>query len=255
MIHRLLCLLGLVTLALLPWHDAPRAAVGTRAGQTWTNPKEGSTFVFVPAGGFTMGSNGGDADERPAHKVNLRGYWIGKNEVTVAQYRRFCREIGRPMPRGQGADNHPVVNVSWDDAVAYARWAGCRLPTEAEWEKAARGTDARTYPWGNTWDPAKCNTEEGGPGRTMPVGSYPRGASPYGCLDMAGNVSEWCSSVYKKYPYRADDGREDPNAPSPRVYRGGSWDDDRDDARASERDSDARGDQDDDRGFRLARSS
>ncbi len=124
----------------------------------------------------------------------------------------------------------PVVGVSWFEAVAYCRWLSAesglqvRLPTEAEWEKAARGTDGRKYPWGNNWDPERCNTSERGPGHTTPVGQYSSPSdSPYGVADMAGNVWEWTSSLYKKYPYRADGGREGPEAEGARVLRDGSW--------------------------------
>ncbi|MBI3945181.1 MAG: SUMF1/EgtB/PvdO family nonheme iron enzyme [Armatimonadetes bacterium] len=248
---------------------------GTGAVQTWTNPKDGMEFVFVPAGEFTMGSDDGQDDEKPAHKVSLPGYWIGKCEVTVAQYRRFCQETGRQMPDGQGGDNHPVVNVTWEDAAAYAQWAGCRLPTEAEWEKAARGTDAREFVWGAAWPPPRgagnfadvtAKTKhtdwtilegyDDGFADAAPVGSFPAGASPYGCLDMAGNVWEWCGSVYKPYPYRADDGREDPNDNSMRVFRGASFGNvGRGNLRAAIRNRFDRGLSLDYVGFRCARSS
>lgn len=124
-----------------------------------------------------------------------------------------------------------MVNVSWRDAVAYAAWLAqvtsipWRLPTEAEWEKAARGTDGRIYPWGNQWDKTRANTAEGGPGDSTPVGEYLIGASPYGAQDMVGNVAEWTSSLQKPYPYNADDGRENQNRNLTdfRVLRGGSW--------------------------------
>jgi formylglycine-generating enzyme required for sulfatase activity len=124
-----------------------------------------------------------------------------------------------------------VVNVSWDDALAYCRWLSqvsgqsITLPSEAQWEKAARGDkDKRAYPWGDTWNKTKCNTAELGLGDTTPVGIFPEGASPYGCLDMAGNVWEWTRSAYHEYPYDPADGREDLNGTDVlRVLRGGSW--------------------------------
>ncbi len=122
-----------------------------------------------------------------------------------------------------------MTDVSWEDARHFCRWLSnlmatpYRLPTEAEWEYAARGSDGRRFPWGNEWDPTRANTRDGGPGIVTPVGSYPSGASPWGCLDMAGNVWEWTASLDAPYPYRSDDGREDPNAPGRRILRGGSF--------------------------------
>jgi len=131
----------------------------------------------------------------------------------VAQYRQFCAATSRSMPSAPDwgwQENHPIVSVSWDDAAAFAAWAGLSLPTEEEWEKAARGTDGREYPWGNQWDAAKCCNSVGQSAkRTTPVGQYPAGASPYGVQDMAGNVWEWCDSWY--------------SVNSSRVLRGGSW--------------------------------
>jgi formylglycine-generating enzyme required for sulfatase activity len=133
------------------------------------------------------------------------------------------------------------VGVSWFEALAYVRWLAaftgraCRLPTEAEWEKAARGTDGRIYPWGDERAEGRANTSETDLGRTTVVGAFPGGASPYGALDMSGNVWEWCSSAWKDYPYRADDGREDLEGDDFRVWRGGSWNDDRRYARCASR--------------------
>jgi formylglycine-generating enzyme required for sulfatase activity len=115
------------------------------------------------------------------------------------------------------------VLVTWGEASAYCAWSGGRLPTEAEWEKAARGTDGRIWPWGNTWDAAKANTAEGKREDATPAGQFTAGASPYGALDMAGNVWQWTSSLDAPYPYRAGDGREDPARPGARVVRGGAW--------------------------------
>src|SRR5262249_9422211 len=125
--------------------------------------------------------------------------------------------------------DHPVVSIKWSDALAYAQWFASithepwRLATEAEWEKAARGTAGNIYPWGNQWDRSRANTSDGGPGRTTPVGSYRDGASPYGVQDMAGNAFQWTSTLYQAYPYSANDGRENLTGQGKRVIRGGSY--------------------------------
>lgn len=211
-------------------------------------------FVRVPAGAFRMGSDKEKdplsySDERRQHPVEVAEFWIGVYPVTNRQYQVFVRAQGVQPPShwvgGQipkGLEDHPVVNISWRDAIAFCQWLSqasgqkIRLPSEAEWEKAARGVDGRIYPWGDKWDPTKCNSAEKGPGKTTPVGQYsPQGDSPYGCADMAGNVWEWTSSLYKPYPYRADDGREDPKAEGSRVLRGGAWNSDRSLVRAAYR--------------------
>jgi serine/threonine-protein kinase len=196
------------------------------------NPNDGAEMVWVPAGTFTMGSGDGkkidNNDETPSHQVYLDGYWIYKTEVTVGQYKKFCAATGHQMPRAPSwgwQDTHPIVNVSWDDAQAYCAWAGVKLPTEAQWEKAARGTDGRIYPWGNEFSSSKAWTSESGATHTAPVGSFPDGASPYGCLDMAGNVWEWCQDWYGK-DYYASSPSSNPTGPGyaeGRVLRGGSW--------------------------------
>jgi len=187
-------------------------------------------MVYVPAGEFIMGSDKGDSDERPVHTVYLDVFYIDKTEVTNAQYRQ-CVEAGTcdtPVKTiyYDHADyaQHPVVYVSWDDADTYCRWAGKRLPTEAEWEKAARGTDGRTYPWGEglDCDHAQYSECDGG---TVPVGSKPEGVSPYGALDMVGNVWEWVADWYDPGYYSQSPGRNPlgPDSGEGRVLRGGSW--------------------------------
>jgi formylglycine-generating enzyme required for sulfatase activity len=153
-----------------------------------------------------------------------------RTEVTNAQYLR-CVEAGKcTEPENARYDKlqfarQPVDDLDWDQANSYARWVGGRLPTEAEWEKACRGTDERIYPWGSQQPPSPelLNFSESGLGFVTDVGSYPDGASPYGLQDMAGNVDEWTSSLYRDYPYRADDGREDPESREARALRGGSF--------------------------------
>ncbi len=185
-------------------------------------------MAVVPAGDFLMGSDGEelDADERPASRIHVDAFWIDRVEVTNARY-GVCVEagacslaIGAAFGDATKAD-HPVSIVAWTQAAAYCRWVGKRLPTEAEWEKAARGGDGRRYPWGPSFEPERLNA--GYTAGTTPVGHYPDGASPSGALDMAGNVFEWTSSLYRPYPYDPGDGREDPTARGARVNRGGSW--------------------------------
>lgn len=192
------------------------------------NPSHDFSMITIPAGQFLMGSNRGDLEEQPVHKIYLDSYQIGKYEVTVRQYRAFCQATARQMPVAPSwgwKDNHPIVNVTWSDAEAYCEWAGGRLPTEAEWEKAARGTDGRVYPWGNAWDNSKCANGQLHLTSTAPVGSYLGGMSPYGCLDMAGNVWEWCSDWYGEDYYKTSPNRNPtgPDSGDYRVMRGGCW--------------------------------
>jgi formylglycine-generating enzyme required for sulfatase activity len=189
-------------------------------------------WVTIPAGEFQMGSENGNDDEKPVHTVYLDTYQIGKYEVTNRQYAQ-CVKAGICPGKEYGADRHPVVNVTWEDAKAFCEWAGGRLPTEAEWEKAASWDDTakakRTYPWGEAIDCSYANYsgENDGTGfcvgDTTIVGVEVDGRSPYGLFEMAGNVWEWTSSLYISYPYDVDDGREDMSSADPRVLRGGSW--------------------------------
>jgi formylglycine-generating enzyme required for sulfatase activity len=204
-------------------------------------------MVSIPAGTFTMGREAGPEDERPTHQVALDEFAIDRTPVTNAQFALFLDALGAVNAMGErffdfddadarihrqgekwvadpGFEKHPVVEVSWLGARDYCAWLGRRLPTEAEWEKAARGTDDRRYPWGNR-SPDRTRAQfNAGWSETKPVGSLPTGASPYGVLDLAGNVWEWVSSAYRPYPYRADDGREDLMPSALRSTRGGGHD-------------------------------
>jgi formylglycine-generating enzyme required for sulfatase activity len=190
-------------------------------------------MVLIPAGEFIMGSDDRLPDEGPQHRVTLPAFYIDKFEVTNLQYKKFNDATHGRSPRHwrnrtfpPGKADHPVVYVTWDNADAYCRWAGKRLPTDAEWEKAARGTDGRMFPWGDEFDTAKANTpvrwqEIGRFGDTSPVGAFDTGKSPYGVYDMSGNVWEWTASWYKAYP-----GNQTPSESYGERYKtlkGGSW--------------------------------
>jgi serine/threonine-protein kinase len=226
-------------------------------GSTMVSEKDSMVMVYVPAGEFQMGSEDGEDDEKPVHTVYLDAFWIDQTEVTNAMYAkcidaRACdppdslKSYSRDSYYGNLAfDNYPVIYVSWNDAKAYCEWADRRLPTEAEWEKAASWDDKtqthRVYPWGNEFDCQKGNFDDetlmdkevvpGGENcdgftQTAPVGSFSSGASYYDVFDMAGNNREWVSSLYQSYPYNATDGREDMSSTEAeaRVLRGGAWD-------------------------------
>jgi iron(II)-dependent oxidoreductase len=209
--------------------------------------KNGNEMVRVPGGSFLMGNSDGPEDERPQHQVNVAEFLIDRTPVTNAQFAQFMNTKGTQAADGQrwydiddndarihrrreqwtadtGFENHPVVEASWYGAVAYCAWLGKRLPTEAEWEKAARGTDGRKFPWGN--EPPDRSRAHFGAGWNdlQPVGSLAKGASPYGVLDLAGNGWEWVSSAYVPYPYNRHDGREDLTRLQVRVTRGGGHD-------------------------------
>ncbi len=193
----------LVGLGCMPASDATGAPAGT------VTAKDGSLMVLVPAGPFLMGSLDGDEDERPPRMVNLPAFYIDQYEVTHEQYARFVVATRHRAPVDWPQGNmppklarHPVVNVAFADAAAYAKWAGKRLPTEAEWEKAARGPDGRAYPWGdrNTGKKAATPSGDNSKDHTWPVGSFPDDVSPCGAMDMAGNAWEWTDSWYEAYP-------------------------------------------------------
>jgi TonB family protein len=187
-------------------------------------------MILIPAGEFVMGDD--DQEINPRHKVTLPAYYIYKNVVTVAMYEKFCVATARAMPPAPMFDptwkkrDHPMVNVTWEDAKTYCDWAGVQLPSEAQWEKAARGTDGRKFPWGDAFDQSKLwcskSTYEDAKG-TARVGSFPSGASPFGVLDMAGNVAQWCDDRYVAQQC------EDRYVPSEnvkvilKVIKGGAW--------------------------------
>jgi len=256
---KLLAILGIAGLAGL-FNTTCQAA---DAVQTKINPKDGAEMVFVPAGPFKMGMDPIPMDQEqreqlntPKHEVTLDGYWIYKYPVTVKQYKAYleANKDRKPLQHFTGKmpaeplwgwqDNHPMVNVTAAQAADYAKWAGAALPTEAQWEKAARGTDGRLYPWGNDWDPDACVHSSKvfcDAKGTRPVGSCPKNVSPYGAMDMAGNVWQFCDDMFRKDWYsRAE--KTNPVGPPPyltvktekhpegvrdgsngRVTRGGSW--------------------------------
>lgn len=216
---------------------------------------DGGEMVFVPAGEFLMGSEENDEaffDEKPAHTVYLDAFWIDRTEVTNARFVEFlktqgeyskacggyeCLETKREDPDShifyqdsqyvvdEGYEDHPVIEVTWYGALAYCNWVGARLPTEAEWEKGARGVDGRLYPWGNSSPSCKKAQYSECSGMTAPVGSKPAGASPCGALDMAGNVWEWTADWYDEAYYGKSPARN-PSGPVEgirKTFRGGSW--------------------------------
>jgi len=240
----------------------------TQGYDEYRHEKTGMVLIKIPAGEFWMGSaaSEGADDEHPQHKVYLNEYYIGKYEITNELFERFVKETGYKTDAEKegtgytyeggkweeragrnwryyysaGREEHPVVLVSWNDTKAFCDWAGLRLPTEAEWEKAARGTDGRQYPWGNAWDGNKCASgsmdislmksktgyvDMGGGRSTVLVGSFASGLSPYGCYDMAGNVWEWCADWFDEnyYGRSANNNPPGPSSGANRVLRGGCW--------------------------------
>ena len=201
----------------------PTGKVGQKTGGSRTTP-----MALVPRGEFVMGSNERWDDEAPEYIESVETFHIDLHEVTNANYHLFASATKREFPyhwsEGNipaGKEDHPVIYVSWHDANAYCKWSGKRLPTEQEWEKAARGENGNIYPWGNEWSLDKSNNPYKGSTGTQPVGSYPEGRSPYGLYNMSGNVWEWVDSFYLPHPGntipRAEYGKDK------RVLKGGSW--------------------------------
>ncbi|MBN1152925.1 MAG: SUMF1/EgtB/PvdO family nonheme iron enzyme [Dehalococcoidia bacterium] len=224
-----------------PTEGMPAAPGGGRLHDTRIREADGMVQVIVPAGEFLMGSESGYQNEGPEHMVTLDAFWLDQTEVTMAQFQR-CVEAGAcdrlsyaDDDRFNGA-SQPVVGVYWDQAVAYCEWVGGRLPTEAEWEYAARGPEGQRYPWGEGIDGTRLNfcdrncgeswadaTEDDGYGFTAPVGSYPAGVSWVGALDMAGNVWEYAGDYFGTYPSGRQINPKGPESGVLRVLRGGSW--------------------------------
>jgi formylglycine-generating enzyme required for sulfatase activity len=237
--------MGLFFLVVGGFHQASEALMPTQTphpqwtiGTVQVAEKDGMVMVYIPSGEFIMGTPKGASNERPEHVVYLDAYWIDQTEITNAMYRQCVNEGACISPDRQSSatrptyftnskfDHYPVVYVDWGQAADYCEWVGRRLPTEAEWEKAARGTDGRTYPWGNELPSADFGNFEGEFGDTTPVGDFEGGASPYHALDMAGNVFEWAWDCFDSHYYRTSPS-QNPQGPSNcehqhRVIRGGS---------------------------------
>jgi formylglycine-generating enzyme required for sulfatase activity len=264
-------------------------------------------MVLIPSGEFLMGGTDdgiSSDDERPQRMVFVGAFWMDRYEVTNARYKQFVDATDHPAPANPnpdftlwfhggffpGIEEHPVVNIDWQDALAYCQWISKRLPTEAEWEKAARGTDGRRYPWGNEWDHKKANSASYWAGRTiefkdgaewkafwmtgegariskargirgevltLPVGSFPEGASPYGLFDMAGNASEWVMDWYEPYYYLKAPA-SDPKGPNGvllKGVRGGSWLKPAKSLRTTDRDYGFPADRPSGTGFRCAKNA
>ncbi len=269
----------------LPAAQATSPAQVWDVGDMYIRPVDGMVMVYAPAGEFKMGADaaglkyalqlckqygGKDAiatcrrdvflNEQPAHTVVLDSFWIDGTEVTNGQYRRCVEAAGCTLPVNPGSytrpsyygesayDDYPVVWVTWQQATDYCGWAGARLPTEAEWEYAARGPEGRIFPWGNAFDGTRLNycdarckagpndpsVDDGYPD-TAPVGSFPAGASWCGAQDMAGNVREWVADWYARYPARQEVNPQGPASGESRIPRGGCWLDTPDDARSTNR--------------------
>lgn len=228
----------------------PAAAVATRDYSIYKTivGEEGREMVQIPEGPFMMGGKDGDPDEAPEHQIYLATYYIDKKEVTQAEYERYVKMTKRGKPFIPVFEDDqskilkpemPAMGMSWADADAYCKWAGKRLPTEAEWEKAGRGEGKRRYPWGDEFGMGRANVDgdEDGFKYLAPPGSFESGRSPYGIYDMTGNVAEWVADTYderyyEKAPYRDPPGPEEGQH---KVIRGGSWRETQHNARLSKR--------------------
>ncbi len=242
--------------------DAPLPEPGV------AEPVVAEDMVLIPAGRFELGTTSGGFDERPTRTINLDAYWIDRHEVTQHHYAQFVAATGhrKAAPPSRYAkniskmtgENQPIMYVSWEDAEAYCRWKGKRLPTEAEWEKAMRGADGRLWPWGNQPDMLAANwgsVKDGYEG-TAPVGSFPRDVSPFGVADGAGNIMEWVGDWYGEQAYRAAPERN-PTGPEHGVYRvlrGGGYTTTGHDIRITSRSKMVPDFRDETIGFRCARS-
>lgn len=259
---------GTNTSTSVPWY---KGQPGTAVGQECRNPVDGAIMVWVPGGTFRMGSISGVGweNEHPAHSVTLTGYWIYKYEVTVAQYLKYSKATGRDLPKWMVNDfdhltefdnkgwrnailsNHPIGNVEWSAAHAYCAWAKAQLPTEAQWEYAARGPHSNNYAWGGTataanrwqgWDAKKCVNENNvrpiGKNicvQTRPVGSFPAGASWCKAMDMTGNAWEWCADWYADYTEQPLTNPAGPKTGELRITKGGGTDNGKNDSRCAYR--------------------
>jgi len=207
--------------------EAPPPTPTLGIGSTWIRSADGMEMVYVPEGEFTMGGNTGNEDEKPVHQVYLDTYWIDRTEVTNAMY-ALCVQAGNCKNPATSVSSfkygeYPISFIHWDDAQSYCLWAEVRLPTEAEWEKAARGTDGRIYPWGDNKNLTKFYLYS--PNNSFPVGSFPSGASPYGVLDIAGGVREWVNDWYNETYYQ-NSPESNPRGPDKGEYhvlRGGYY--------------------------------
>ena len=270
--------------AALPTSTAEQPPAPTqelKIGSRQTSPNDGMMLVYIPAGNFVMGSTDAQYEaavaqcasegyvqgicqkqfepEKPAHKVYLDAFWIDQTEVTNGMYTECvsagsCQASACQSSAALNGEKQPVLCVDWAMAKIYCEWAGRRLPTEAEWEKGARGSDGRKYPWGIGIDPEKANYDLQ-IGKTSDVGSYPAGASPYGALDMAGNVSEWVADWLGPYSAATQRNPQGPTTGYFRVLRGGSWADNWWGTRSAFRIGDYPSEKDQSKGFRCAMSA